>query len=117
MGSTEADAQLGLDVAWRKEAWWVWWRFQQGKQTVPEHPRQWVSLCQQVALKQGCPITKVEEQVAQWAGVHLRQEGPCQQWAGVHLRQEGPCQQVPTAQRVEFKCTADGLRRKQPQVI
>lgn len=103
MGSTEADAQLGLDVAWRKEAWWVWWRFQQGKQTVPEHPRQWVSLCQQVALKQGCPITKVEEQVTQWAGVHLRQEGPCQQ--------------VPTAQRVEFKCTADGLRRKQPQVI
>ena len=55
-----------------------WWRFQQGKQTVPEHPRQWVSLCQQVALKRGCHITKVEEQVARWAGVYLRQEGPCQ---------------------------------------
>ena len=68
----------GLDVAWRKEAWRVWWRFEQGKQTVPEHPRQWVSLCQQVALKRGCQIIKVEEQVARWAGVHLRQEGPCQ---------------------------------------
>ena len=32
----------GLDVAWRKRAWRVWWRFQQGKQPLPEHPRQWV---------------------------------------------------------------------------
>ncbi|MDG2198112.1 MAG: hypothetical protein P8O70_14770 [SAR324 cluster bacterium] len=37
-----------------------------------------MSLCQQVALKRGCQITKVEDQVAQWAGVHLCQEGPCQ---------------------------------------
>ena len=68
----------GLDVARRKEAWRVWWRFQQGKQPLPEHPRQWVSLCQQVAQERDCQITKVEEPVARWVGVHLRQEGPCQ---------------------------------------
>ena len=67
----------GLDVAWRKEAWRVWWRFQQVKQPLPEYPRRWVSLCQQVAQERDCQINKVEAQVARWAGVYLRQEGPC----------------------------------------
>ena len=93
----------GLDVAWRKEAWRVWWRFQQVKQPLPEYPRRWVSLCQQVAQERDYQINKVEAQVARWAGVYLRQEGSAKQ--------------VPTAQRVEFKCTAGGLRRKPLQVM
>ena len=50
----------GLDVAWRKEAWRVWWRFQQGKQPLPEHPRCGFHFVQ-VAQERDCPITKVEE--------------------------------------------------------
>ena len=67
----------GLDVAWRKEAWRVWWRFQQVKQPLPKYLRRWVSLCQQVAQERDCQINKVEAQVARWAGVYLRQEGSC----------------------------------------
>ena len=93
----------GLDVAWRKEAWRVWGGFS----------------------KANSPY-----QNTQGSGFHFVSRWPrsviarSPKWKSrshdgreyIYVR-KALAKQVPTAQRVEFKCTGDGLRRKPLQVM
>ena len=67
----------GLEIPCSQEAWRIWWRFQHGPQPLPEHPREWVRLCQQASRHLEREVSEIEARIREWAGTSRRFQGPC----------------------------------------